>query len=114
MAAGEDQPEPVVVHGALLRRVPPGWLAAGVQQRGLGLAVLHGRLAAEPVDGAVPGRGDDPPGRTRRHPGLRPPPRGGRERVLYRLFRGIDVAGDADQYRDRAAVFLPEDLLDLR
>jgi hypothetical protein len=45
VAAGEHQALPVVVHGALVGR-----LVAGVQERGLGLAIVAGRLAAEAVD----------------------------------------------------------------
>ena len=63
VAAGEDQPQPVVAHGALLGRFAPG-----VQQGRLGVAVLAGRLPAEPVDGPVAGGGDDPSGRARRQP----------------------------------------------
>ena len=45
VTAGEDQAEPVVVHGALL-----DGFVAGVQQRGLRVAVVTGRLPAETVD----------------------------------------------------------------
>ena len=50
-----------------------------VQQRGLGVAVVAGGLAAQPVDRPVAGGGDDPAGRARRQavgrPALRPPRR---------------------------------------
>src|SRR6266568_3092124 len=78
MAAGEDQAEPVVVHGALLGRaflggVRPRRLAPGMQQRGLGLPVLARCLPAEAVDRPVSGGGDDPASRARRQSGGRPP-----------------------------------------
>jgi hypothetical protein len=73
VAAGEDQPQPVIMHGTLLRRI-----VAGMQQRGLGVPVLAGRLPAEAVDRPVAGGGDDPAGRARaaaRRPATAAPPR---------------------------------------
>ena len=87
VAAGEDQAQPVVAHGALLGRFVPG-----VQQGGLGVPVLAGRLPAQPVDRPVAGGGDDPAGRARRQPGRRPPLHGRGERVLDRLLGDVDVA----------------------
>jgi hypothetical protein len=57
VAAGEDQAEAVVVHGTLL---VGGWFVRGVEQGGLGVAVVARGFAAEAIDGAVAGRGDQP------------------------------------------------------
>jgi hypothetical protein len=109
VAAGEDQAQPVVGHGALLGRR----LRLAPQQDRLGVAVLAGRLPAEPVDRPVPGGGDDPAGRARWRPGRRPAPHGLGEGVLDRLLGQVDVADDADQDGDRAAVLAAEHRLDL-
>ena len=85
-----------------------------MQQRGLRVAVLARRLAAEPVDGAVARGGDDPARRARGEPARRPALDRGDEGVLDRLLGEVDVAEDADQDGDRAAVFLAEDTFDLR
>ena len=60
MAAGEDQPQAVVVHRARLLRL------AGRSQRGLLLLRRARRLAAEAVDPAVARGRDDPARRARR------------------------------------------------
>jgi hypothetical protein len=109
VAAGEDQAQAVVGHGALLGR-----LVAGVQQRGLGVPVGAGRLPPEAVDRPVAGGGDDPSRRARRQPAGRPPLERRGERVLDRLLGDLDVTEDADQDGHRAAVLLAEDTLDLR
>src|SRR5258708_2764651 len=111
MAAGEDQPEPVVWHCVLLGATR---LVAGVQNRGLGLPVLAGSLPAETVNCPVTGRRDDPARRAWRHPVLRPPLNSCGERILDRLFGGVDIAEEADQHRHSTAVLLPEDRLDFR
>src|SRR6185295_19760456 len=107
VTAGEDQPQPVVAHGALLRLR----LALREPQR-LGLAVVADRLAAQPVERLVAGRRDDPargggwhavdgPAGDRRH-----------ERLLHALLGEVDVAERPHEHGDRAAVLLPEDLRD--
>ena len=109
VTAGEDQAQPVVAHGALLGR-----FVAGVQQSGLGVPVLAGRLPAQAVDRPVAGGGDDPSRRARRQSVGRPPLHRRGERVLDRLLGDVDVAEDADQDGHRAAVLLAEHTLDLR
>src|SRR5690606_15718488 len=65
------------------------------------------------VDRPVAGGRDDPT-RWARWQALRgPPPDGLGERLLDRVLGDIDVAEDADQYRDRTAVLRPEDVGDL-
>ena len=63
VTAGEDEAEAVVFHVALRF----GALGALVEQRGLGVTVVAGRLATQPVDGAVAGGGGDPTARVGRH-----------------------------------------------
>ena len=108
MTAGEDEPQPVIAHGALLDR-----LVLGVQQRRLSVLGVAGRLAAQPVDGPVARGGDDPPGRARRQSRGWPPPGRLGERVLDRVLGGVDVAEDAGQDGHRAAVLRAEDALDV-
>jgi hypothetical protein len=108
MAAGEDQTEAFVAHGALLgRRV------RGVQEGGFGVPAVPLGLAAQPVDRAVAGGGDDPAGRARRHSGLRPAPDGRGEGVLDRFLGEVDVAEEADEDGDGPAVLGAEDGLDV-
>src|SRR6202043_1101325 len=108
MAAGEDQAELIVAHRALLRR-----LAAGVQQRGLGMPVRARCLAPEAVDRAVARGGDDPSRRAGRQSGRRPPFHRCREGVLDGLLGNIDVAEDPDQDGHRATVLLAEYMFNL-
>jgi len=109
VAACEDQAQAVVAHGALLGR-----FVAGVEQQGLGVPIVAGRLAAQTVDRPVAGGGDDPPRRARWKSGRRPPPQGRGERVLDRLLGEVDVTEDADQDGHRAAVLGAEHTLDIR
>ena len=91
-AAGEDQPQTIVVHRAdlcrLVDRVNEMRLLVPIDARG---------LATQPIDRPIAGSRDDPPGRAGRQAGLRPPLDGDRERFLDRLFGNVDVAEDADQ-----------------
>src|SRR6202044_3453844 len=91
MAAGEDETELIVTHGALLGR--PG----GGMQVGLGMARVARRFSTKHVDGAVARGGDDPSRRAWGHPGLWPSVERGGERVLHRLLGEIDVPEDADE-----------------
>ncbi len=108
VAAGEDEPQPVIAHRTLL-----DGLLTGVQQRRLGVLVRAGSLAAQPVDSPVARRRDDPPGRARRQPALRPPAGRLGERVGHRVFGSVDVAEDAGQDGYRPAVLRAEDTLDI-
>ncbi len=108
MAAGEHEPQPVVGHGAFL-----DGLGRDVHDRGLGVLVRAGRLAAQLVDGPVAGGGDDPAGRAGRRAFARPALQGGRERVGDRILGQVDVAQHADEDRDGPAVLGAEDRRDL-
>ena len=86
-----------------------GRLVALVEQRGLGVAVIAGRLTAQAVDGAVAGGRGDPAARVRRQPGRRPPLARDDERLLDHLFGDVDVAEETDQGGDDPAGLLTED-----
>ena len=108
VAAGEDEAEAVVVH-ACIRVGELVWLVRLVEERGLGMAVVAGGLAAQPVDGAVAGGGGDPPAGVGRQPLLRPPLARDDERLLDHLFGDVDVAEETDQGGDDPAGLLSED-----
>jgi hypothetical protein len=107
VTAGEDQPKPVILHGSHLRVV-----VTHVQQGGLRLAVVTGRLAAQPVDGAATGGGHDPAAGIGRQALVWPFQQGRLEGVLDRLLGELDAAEEADQCRDRPSVLLPKHLGD--
>ena len=107
VAAGEDQPQPVVDDRALVvhRRL----LVLGVQARQLGQplgAIRHRPVAAQTVDRPPPRGGRDPRARVGRH-AVAPPHRDrGLEGVLHRVLGQLEVAGLPDQrgQHDRALV----------
>ena len=109
VAAGEDQPEPVVGHGSDLL----GFV--GFVHGAAASAWRSSRVdsAAEPVDRPVAGGGDDPAGGAGRQAVGRPPLEGDDERLLDRLLGDVDVAEEADQGGDRSAGLAAEDPLDL-
>src|SRR3954447_13493171 len=108
MAAGEDQPQAVVVHWTLRL----GRLIAGMQQRRLRLAVVARGLPSQAVDRAVARRGDDPARRAGRQPALGPASDGLGEGVLHRVLGDVEVAEDAGENRDRATILGAERTLD--
>ena len=109
MAAGEDQAQPVVVHGPSI-----DWFVCGMQQCRLFLTVISGTFSADTVDGPVAGGGDDPTGGTRRQTVGGPPFECDLERVLDRFFGDIDIAEEADQAGDRTPRLAAEHTADLR
>ncbi len=107
VAAGEDQPQPVVLDDA-------GRLVGCVvvqHQCRLVLGVAA-RLAPDPVDGPVAGRRGQPAARVGRYAVDRPPLQGDQQGVGGRLLGEVDVAEAADQRGDHAAVLLAVDPLD--
>jgi hypothetical protein len=110
VAAGEDQPQPVVGDGVHL-----GVLAAGRLEQGQGGPALgQPALAAEPVDGLVAGGGDDPgPGPVGDARG-RPALDGDQKGLLDRVLGEIEVAEDADEGGHGLPGLLPEHPLDQR
>ncbi len=103
MAAGEDQREPVVGHGAHLVRVRGQRLESG-EDGGL---VGEDALTTDPVDGPVAGGGDDPGSRVVRDARLRPAVERRRKRILHRLLGAFEVAEDTGQDRDAPRRLLP-------
>ena len=111
VAAGEDQPEAVVLHRSSFR--PRRVVVALGEEVGLVLAALAGRFPPEPVDGPVAGGRDDPATGVGRRALLGPGSDGDGERFLDRLFGEVDVTEEADQGGDGTAELLPEDRLDV-
>jgi hypothetical protein len=117
VAAGEEQLEPlvgdcvVVVH-ALLQPFGSSEGPCGLgrlQQPGL---CSQDTLAAQPVDGAIAARGDQPGTRVVRRALPRPPLGGDRERFLSGILGTIEVAEEADQGSEDPPPLRAEDLLD--
>ena len=107
MAAGEDQPQPVVLDDA-------GRLVGAVvsdHECRLVLGVAVG-LAADPVDRAVAGGRGEPAAGVGRYAVPGPPLDRGEERLAGRLLGDVDVAEAADQRGDDPAVLLAVDPLD--
>jgi hypothetical protein len=111
MAAGEDQTQPVVLHGPYL--LGRGLLVAATKHRDFTEQLTASRLSAQPVDGAVAGGRGDPPARVGWQALARPPVKREGERLLDRIFGDIDVAEDADQGGHRPPGRLAEDPADL-
>jgi hypothetical protein len=82
-----------------------------VEERGLCVAVVPGRLAPEPVDRAVPGGRRDPRTGVRRDSAGEPSFGRDREGLLDRVLGDVDVAEDTNQRRNRSPRLVPEDLL---
>ena len=94
VAAGEDQPEPVVVDGAeRLGRV------VVVQHLSLLVLVVALVLAPDPVDGLAVGGGGQPRAGVGRHAVGRPPLDGDRERLGRRLLGDVEVTETPGQGR---------------
>ncbi len=109
MAAGEDELEALICDHDLIEVVFHGF-GAIEEERLLG----ERAPAADPVDGTVARRGDEPGTRVRRYPLARPPLGRNRERVLGGFLGEVEVAEEADQRREHAAPFVAEDLLEDR
>ena len=69
---------------------------------------------AEPIDRPVPGRRRDPGTRVVGNTADRPCLERGDERVLDRFLRKVEVAGDANERRDRTALLVTEQAVDDR
>lgn len=86
VAAGEDEPQPVVAHGSDLHRV-----VAHVQEGRLHVSVGAGGLLTQPVDRLAPGRRDDPAHRAGWDAVRGPALHGSDERVLHGLLGDVEV-----------------------
>ena len=111
MAAGEDQPKPVVGNGAVLDLV---LLVAVRRHQRLELPhlVLEPMCPPDAVDRLVAGSRRDPGAGVARHTTLGPDLERDEERILHRFLGEVEVADDADERRDRPPRFLPEQAVD--
>src|SRR2546425_2941639 len=102
MAAGEDQPQPIVLDALL---VPGGGVAGvGIQSAGeLRQRCVEPGAPAHAVDGLEAAGRDEPRPRVGGYAVTRPALHGSREGVLQRLLGHVEVAQQADQRREDAA-----------
>jgi hypothetical protein len=100
VATGEDQLEPFVGDDGLLI---VGELLGPREQLRLARERL---LPADPVDGRVPGRLDDPGTGIVRRSVVRPAFGSADEGVLYRVLGEVEVAEDAAEDRNRASTLV--------
>ena len=107
VAAGEDERQAFVGDGRVLH---VGLLGLERLEPGEQLALTGERaVAADPLDGAVAGGGDDPGAGVGRQPVPPPPLHCDCKRVLNGLLREVEIAERARQDGERAAELLPED-----
>ena len=112
MAAGEDQAQAVVRHGAVvgvhvvLLGVQPGELREPVD------AIGRRPLAPEPVDRLPPRRDREPGARVARDAVARPGCDRRGERILDRVLGELEVAGVADRGREHRGALLAPRVLD--
>ena len=107
VAAHEDELEPLVRDHRGLRGV---WgVEVRRQQPELG---GQDAVPAQPVDGAVAGRGDQPGGRVGGHPVRRPAARRDRERLRGGVLGEVEIAEVTDQRGQQPAPLVAEDLFD--
>ncbi len=105
VAAGEDQPEPVVGHAA---GVVHRWWLVGHEDSGLPHLLRTALRASQPIERAV-ARGRGQPGAgIRGHAVTRPPFERPRERVLRALLGEVPVARGPDEGGDDAPPLVPE------
>ena len=114
MAAGEDEPEPVIGERAGLIA---GWVAAalGLQggELGDGLLLLgEPAVPAEPVDGSVASGHREPGAGIGRLPVAGPALQRHDERFLDGLLGEVEVAGQPDERRDRPSALFAEQAVD--
>ena len=101
MAGREHQPQQVVAHIIVQRRVEVGHGAAGFELvTELLVLTLEQLLPAEEIDRPVLGGSHEPGARIPRHAGSRPLFERRHERVLREVLRQADVADNADKRRD--------------
>src|SRR4051794_13857612 len=116
MAAGEDQPQPVVANAAVVVVVvgPVVWVLGQRRHRDLLHLGALGRAAAQPVDRAVARRRREPRAGTARNAIARPALQRQCEGVLRTFLCEVPVAGHPDQGRENAPPFVAERVGDRR
>jgi hypothetical protein len=117
VAAGEQELEPLVGDGAVVVHGLLQALGGADRLPGLGGHKLPGlggqdALAAEPVDGAVAGRRDQPGAGIVRGPLAGPALSGDSKRLLSGLLGKVEVTEEADQGGEDPTPLGAEDLLD--
>jgi hypothetical protein len=115
MAAGKDQPEPVIVHVRIRLLLLLQVLGARLKP----LEALEDLLlqlqrpgTAKAIDRLVPGDPGDPGARVVRDPVARPALQCDDERLLDRLLGGVEIPEDPDQTGDRPSRLVPEQAVD--
>ena len=115
MAAGEDQPEPIVLDRHVILLVglagPDRGFDQGLPTELIGLGCQHLR-PPESVDRPIAGGRRDPGAGIGRHAVARPALEGHDEGFLDRFLGDVEVAEDPDQGRNRPARLLAEQALD--
>jgi hypothetical protein len=115
MAAGEDEPQPLVGH-ARCHEVLGGRLIArrrqGREGGKLRRALAQRAIAAQPVDRAIARHHDDPRHGVARDALARPALHRRGEGLLHRLLGEVPVADGSDQRRDRPPEVPPKQAVD--
>src|SRR3954471_7794274 len=104
MTGGEDEPEKIVAHGIVDRRVEIRLRARELLleiTRDLVLLAVVQRSATKGIDGAMLCGAHEPGGRVVRHTRLRPALQGRDQCILSEVFGKTDVANDARETRDQ-------------
>src|SRR5262249_34586355 len=109
MAAGEDQPQPIVADPALVLALV---FNCAVHRSDLLQLLLADPRPAQPIEGAVAGGDPQPPARVLRDAVLRPALEGPCERVLGTLLGQVPVPGDTNEIGDNASPLFPERFAD--
>ena len=111
VAAGEDQPEPVVGDATHVGLVSSERLER-LQGAELRRLLAKGSLTPQPVDRSIARGRRDPRAGVVGDPAFGPHPHRLRERVLHRVLGQVEVAQDADHRRDRPPLLGPEEAVD--
>ena len=112
MAAGEDQPQHVVVERGVSLASSRGCRVEQQLVRQLCLLAAKRDLPADAVDRLVAADIDQPGPRIGRRIGGRPALQRHRERILQRVLGEIEIADEADQRRQRPARLVAEYFFD--
>src|SRR5262249_50647362 len=101
MAAGENQPKPVVLDALVVQR--RGGALVGVEMLGNDLLRSKPPFPTHGINPLEPARGNQPSAWIGRYPLFRPPLQGGSEGVVQRVLGKIEVTQQADQRGENPA-----------